>query len=52
MVPLSESEAMVAALRKNGIPVWYLTAKDEDHETTATLDQARRAGLIPDRSDC
>jgi dipeptidyl aminopeptidase/acylaminoacyl peptidase len=31
IVPLSESEAMVAALRKNGTPVWYLMAKDEGH---------------------
>lgn len=28
---LSESEAMVAALRKNGTPAWYLMAKDEGH---------------------
>jgi dipeptidyl aminopeptidase/acylaminoacyl peptidase len=34
IVPLSESEAMVAALRKNGIPVWYLMAKDEHHRLT------------------
>jgi dipeptidyl aminopeptidase/acylaminoacyl peptidase len=31
IVPLSESEAMVAALRKNGTPAWYLMAKDEGH---------------------
>jgi dipeptidyl aminopeptidase/acylaminoacyl peptidase len=31
IVPLSESEAMVAALRKNGTPVWYLMAKDGGH---------------------
>jgi dipeptidyl aminopeptidase/acylaminoacyl peptidase len=31
IVPLSESEAMVSALRENGIPVWYLMAKDEGH---------------------
>jgi dipeptidyl aminopeptidase/acylaminoacyl peptidase len=31
IVPVSESEAMVAALRKNGTPVWYLMAKDEGH---------------------
>jgi dipeptidyl aminopeptidase/acylaminoacyl peptidase len=31
IVPLSESEAMVAALRKNGTPPWYLMAKDEGH---------------------
>jgi dipeptidyl aminopeptidase/acylaminoacyl peptidase len=31
IVPMSESEAMVAALRKNGTPVWYLLGKDEGH---------------------
>ena len=31
IVPLSESEAIVAALRKNGTPVWYLMGKDEGH---------------------
>jgi dipeptidyl aminopeptidase/acylaminoacyl peptidase len=31
IVPRSESETMVAALRKNGTPVWYLMAKDEGH---------------------
>jgi dipeptidyl aminopeptidase/acylaminoacyl peptidase len=31
IVPLSESEATVAALRKNGTPAWYLMAKDEGH---------------------
>lgn len=30
-VPLSESEQMVAAVRKTGTPVWYLMAKDEGH---------------------
>jgi len=30
-VPLSESEQMVATVRKNGTPVWYLMAKDEGH---------------------
>ncbi len=31
IVPLSESEQMVAAARKNGAPVWYLMANDEGH---------------------
>jgi dipeptidyl aminopeptidase/acylaminoacyl peptidase len=31
IVPLSESEAMVAALKQNGTPVWYLMGKDEGH---------------------
>lgn len=30
-VPVSESERMVAAVRRNGIPVWYLMARDEGH---------------------
>src|ERR1700730_18224662 len=30
-VPLSESEQIVRAVRKNGTPVWYLMAKDEGH---------------------
>jgi dipeptidyl aminopeptidase/acylaminoacyl peptidase len=30
-VPLSESDQIVAALKKQGIPVWYLLAKDEGH---------------------
>ena len=31
IVPLSESEAMVAALKKNGTPVWHLIGKNEGH---------------------
>lgn len=30
-VPASESEQMVAAIRKNGGTVWYMLAKDEGH---------------------
>ena len=30
-VPVNEAEQMVAAVRKNGTPVWYLMAKDEGH---------------------
>src|SRR5262245_36251811 len=30
-VPLIESEQMVAALKKAGVPTWYLMAKDEGH---------------------
>jgi dipeptidyl aminopeptidase/acylaminoacyl peptidase len=30
-VPVSEAEQMVAAVRRNGTPVWYLMAKDEGH---------------------
>lgn len=30
-VPISESEQMVAALRKNRVPVWYVVGKNEGH---------------------
>jgi dipeptidyl aminopeptidase/acylaminoacyl peptidase len=30
-VPLNESEQMVATVKKNGTPVWYLMAKNEGH---------------------
>jgi dipeptidyl aminopeptidase/acylaminoacyl peptidase len=30
-VPLNEAEQMVATVKKNGAPVWYLMAKDEGH---------------------
>ncbi len=30
-VPMSEAEQMVAKVRQNGGPVWYLNAKDEGH---------------------
>jgi dipeptidyl aminopeptidase/acylaminoacyl peptidase len=30
-VPLSESEQIVAALKKSGTPVWFLMARDEGH---------------------
>jgi dipeptidyl aminopeptidase/acylaminoacyl peptidase len=30
-VPVSESEQIVRAVRKNGVPVWYLLARDEGH---------------------
>jgi dipeptidyl aminopeptidase/acylaminoacyl peptidase len=30
-VPLSEAEQMVATVKRNGTPVWYLMAKDEGH---------------------
>jgi dipeptidyl aminopeptidase/acylaminoacyl peptidase len=30
-VPASESEQIVAALKKRGVPVWYLLATDEGH---------------------
>jgi dipeptidyl aminopeptidase/acylaminoacyl peptidase len=30
-VPYTESEQIVAALKKTGTPVWYLLARDEGH---------------------
>jgi dipeptidyl aminopeptidase/acylaminoacyl peptidase len=30
-VPISEAEQMVAALKKNGIPVWYVVGTNEGH---------------------
>jgi dipeptidyl aminopeptidase/acylaminoacyl peptidase len=31
IVPQGEAEQMIAAVRKNKVPVWYLMAKDEGH---------------------
>jgi dipeptidyl aminopeptidase/acylaminoacyl peptidase len=30
-VPLAESDQIVAAVRGNGVPVWYIVARDEGH---------------------
>jgi dipeptidyl aminopeptidase/acylaminoacyl peptidase len=30
-VPYTESEQMLQAVKKSGVPVWYLMAKDEGH---------------------
>jgi dipeptidyl aminopeptidase/acylaminoacyl peptidase len=30
-VPLNEAQQIVRAVRQNGVPVWYLVAKDEGH---------------------
>ena len=30
-MPITEAEQMVAKVRQNGTPVWYLMAKDEGH---------------------
>ncbi|MBO3460326.1 S9 family peptidase [Aetokthonos hydrillicola Thurmond2011] len=30
-VPLNEAQQIVATVKKNNVPVWYLTAKDEGH---------------------
>lgn len=38
-VPSSEADQIVTALKKTGIPVWYLLAKNEGHDfTQKTLD--------------
>jgi dipeptidyl aminopeptidase/acylaminoacyl peptidase len=31
IVPVSESEQIVNAVKQNGTPVWFLMAKDEEH---------------------
>jgi hypothetical protein len=53
-VPASEAEQIVAAVRKNGKPVWYLLAKDEGHgfakKRTATSTWPRPASSW--RSSC
>ena len=33
-VPVSESAQMVKAARQQGVPVWYLVAKDDGHGLT------------------
>ncbi len=30
-VPLSESDQIVASIKSNGVPIWYLVGKDEGH---------------------
>jgi dipeptidyl aminopeptidase/acylaminoacyl peptidase len=38
-VPVTESEQIVAALKKEGTPVWYLVAKDEGHGYRKKVNQ-------------
>jgi dipeptidyl aminopeptidase/acylaminoacyl peptidase len=38
-VPVSEDDQMVAALKKQGTPVWYLMAKDEGHGFQKKINQ-------------
>lgn len=33
-VPVSESQRLIVAVKKRGVPVWYLLAKDEGHGFT------------------
>jgi dipeptidyl aminopeptidase/acylaminoacyl peptidase len=38
-VPASESDHVVAALRKNGLPVWYIVGKNEGHGSAKKTNQ-------------
>jgi len=38
-VPVRESEQLVEAVRKNGLPVWYIMAKDEGHGFSKKVNQ-------------
>jgi dipeptidyl aminopeptidase/acylaminoacyl peptidase len=38
-VPLSEAEQVVSAVRKNGVPVWYVVGKNEGHGFARKVNQ-------------
>lgn len=38
-VPLSEAEQVVSAVRKNGVPVWYVMGKNEGHGFARKINQ-------------
>jgi dipeptidyl aminopeptidase/acylaminoacyl peptidase len=38
-VPVTESEQIVAAVRKGGGPVWYVVGKDEGHGFAKKVNQ-------------
>ena len=38
-VPISESEQLVAAVKKNGVPVWYVVGKNEGHGFARKVNQ-------------
>jgi dipeptidyl aminopeptidase/acylaminoacyl peptidase len=38
-VPISEAEQMVAALKKNGVPLWYLVGTNEGHGFAKKVNQ-------------
>ena len=38
-VPVSEAEQMVAALKKNHVPVWYLVGTNEGHGFAKKVNQ-------------
>lgn len=45
-VPLSESEQVVASLKKQGTPVWYILAKDEGHGLTKKTNRDYTYGAM------
>ena len=38
-VPISEAEQVAAAVRKNGVPVWYVVGKNEGHGFARKINQ-------------
>ncbi len=38
-VPISEAGQMVAALKKNGVPLWYVVGTNEGHGFAKKLNQ-------------
>ena len=38
-VPITEAEQMVAALKKNGVPLWYVVGKNEGHGFAKKVNQ-------------
>jgi dipeptidyl aminopeptidase/acylaminoacyl peptidase len=45
-VPASESEQIYAALKAEGIPVWYLLAEDEGHGFRKRFNQDYHAAVM------
>lgn len=45
-VPVTEGQQMVAAIKKNGTPVWYLLAKDEGHDWNKAANRNFRSYAI------
>ena len=49
-VPITEAEQMVAAVKKNGVPVWYVVGTNEGHGFAKKANQdylAGRRGDVP-----
>ena len=38
-VPMSESEQVAAAVKRNGVPVWYVVGKNEGHGFARKVNQ-------------